>query len=164
MRIETTPGWSVFKQIFHDHWKRFQRHHPHYAHTYYDEVVEKMLNCGNPKQIGYTEYRCLDCGQGKHVVPMSCKSALCLRCAKVYVDDFVSRVSRQLHDGVIYRHTILTVPAMLRRTFLNNADVWLSAFMRCGVECLDAFYSQLGRTPLKGGYIVVLHTHGRNGQ
>jgi hypothetical protein len=54
-----------------------------YDRTYYDELVEKMLGCGNPKQIGYTEYRCLDCGQGSHVVPMSCKSALCLRCAKV---------------------------------------------------------------------------------
>ena len=75
-----------------------------------------MLCCGNPKPIGYTEYRCLDCGQGSHVVPMSCKSALCLRCAKVYVDNFVSKVSDQLHEGVIYRHTILTVPAMLRQT------------------------------------------------
>ena len=99
MKLETTPGWSVFKQIFHDHWKRFQRHHSHYDRAYYDEVVEKMLACGNPKQIGYTQYRCLDCGQGQHVVPMSCKSALCLRCAKVYVDDFVSKVSRQLRHS-----------------------------------------------------------------
>jgi hypothetical protein len=36
----------------------------------------------------------------------------------------------------------------LRRTFYNHADVLLGAFMRCGVQCLDAFYSQLGRTPL----------------
>ena len=164
MKTHTVPGWSVFKQIFEDHWKPFQRYNPRYNRTYYDELVEKMLGCGNPKQIGYAEFRCLDCGQGSHVVPMSCKSALCLRCAKVYVDNFVSKVSGQLHEGVIYRHTILTVPAMLRRTFYNHADVLLGAFMRCGVQCLDAFYSQLSRTPLKGGYIVVLHTHGRNGQ
>ena len=164
MKPDTIPGWSVFKQIFDDNWERFKRHHSHYDRAYYDELVGKMLACGNPKQIGYTEYRCLDCGQGQHVVAMSCKSALCLRCAKVYVDDFVSKVSHQLHDGVIYRHAILTVPAMLRPTFFHHADSWLSAFMRCGVQCLDAVYSQLGRTPLKGGYIVVLHTHGRNGQ
>jgi hypothetical protein len=95
---------------------------------------------------------------------MSCKSALCLRCAKVYVDDFVTKVSHSLHEGLIYRHTVLTVPAMLRRTFYHHSDVLLGDFMRCGVQCLDAFYSQLSRTPLKGGYITVLHTHGRNGQ
>jgi Transposase zinc-binding domain len=62
------------------------------------------------------EYRCLHCGQGKHVVAMSCKSSLCLRCAKVAVDNWVSQVSRVLHEGVIYRHIILTVPAMFRTT------------------------------------------------
>jgi Putative transposase. len=40
----------------------------------------------------------------------------------------------------------------------------LSAFMRCGVQCLDDFYSAVRGKPLRGGYIVVLHTHGRNGQ
>jgi DNA-directed RNA polymerase subunit RPC12/RpoP len=45
-----------------------------------------MLACGNPAKIEYREYRCLHCGQGKQVVAMSCKSYLCLRCAKVAVD------------------------------------------------------------------------------
>ena len=52
---------------------------------------------------------------------MSCKSALCLRCAKVSVDNWVSQVSTMLHAGVIYRHIILTVPAMFRTTFSHNA-------------------------------------------
>jgi hypothetical protein len=29
---------------------------------------------------------------------------------------------------------------------------------------MDEFFSDLSRQKLKGGYIVVLHTHGRNGQ
>ena len=49
----------------------------------------------------------------KHLVAMSCKSSLCLRCAKVYVDNWVSQVSQMLHDGVIYRHIVLTVPALV---------------------------------------------------
>jgi Putative transposase len=36
--------------------------------------------------------------------------------------------------------------------------------MRCGVQCLDDFYSTVRGKALKGGYITVLHTHGRNGQ
>jgi hypothetical protein len=99
-----------------------------------------------------------------HRVAMSCKSSLCLRCAKVYVDNWVSQVSTMLHEGVIYRHIILTVPAMCRTTFYHNAAVGLSALMRCGAQCLDDFYSTVRGKTLKGGYITVLHTHGRNGQ
>jgi hypothetical protein len=87
-----------------------------------------MLDCGNPAQMGYVAYRCLHCGQGKHLVAMSCKSSLCLRCAKVYTDDWVSQVSKVLHEGVIYRHIILTVPAMFRTTFYQNTTGLLSAF------------------------------------
>jgi hypothetical protein len=95
---------------------------------------------------------------------MSCKSSLCLRCAKVSVDNWVSQVSQMLHEGVIYRHIILTVPAMFRTTFYHNAAVLLSALMRCGVQCMDDFLSEVRGKVLKGGSIVVLHTHGRNGQ
>ena len=157
-------AWSVFQQIFADHWEAFQQAHARYQTPYYAGLVAKMLACGQPAQIGYSEYRCLDCGQGTHVVALSCKSSLCLRGAKVYVDTWVSQVSPVLHEGVIYRHIILTVPAMFRTTFYQNAAVVLSAFRRCGAQCLDAFYSTVKGTPLQGGSITVLHTHGRNGQ
>jgi Transposase zinc-binding domain len=164
MMAQSSRDWSVFKQIFADHWEEFQRAHPRYQTSYYDGLVAKMLACGNPEKMGYIAYRCLHCGQGKHLVSMSCKSSLCLRCAKVHVDNWVSQVSQRLHAGVIYRHIILTVPAMFRTTFYRNAAVVLSAFMRCGVQCLDDCYSAVRGKPLRGGYIVVLHTHGRNGQ
>lgn len=162
----TAPArdWNVFKQIFADHWDAFRQAHARYQTPYYDELVAKMLACGNPEQMGYVEYRCLHCGQGKHVVSMSCKASLCLRCAKVYADNWVSQVSTMLHEGVIYRHIILTVPAMFRTPFYHNAAVLLSGLMRCGVQCMDDFLSTVRGKPLRGGYIVVLHTHGRNGQ
>jgi hypothetical protein len=164
MLTAPSRAWSVFQQIFAEHWEAFQHAHPRYQTPYYDGLVAKMLACGNPAKLGYIEYRCLHCGQGKHLVAMSCKSSLCLRCAKVSVDNWVSQVSQVLHAGVIYRHIILTVPAMLRTTFYQNAAVVLSAFMRCGARCLDDFYSDVRGKTLRGGYIVVLHTHGRNGQ
>jgi hypothetical protein len=162
----TAPSrdWSVFQPIFAEHWEAFQPAHPRYQTPYYDGLVAKMLACGQPEQMGYVEYRCLQCGQGTHLVAMSCTSSLCLRCAKVYVDTWVSQVSQVLHEGVIYRHIILTVPAMFRTTFYHNATLLLSALMRCGVQCLDDFYSTIKGKPLRGGYSTVLHTHGRNGQ
>src|SRR6266852_5246017 len=164
MIAASSGDWNVFQQIFADHWDEFTHAHPRYQTAYYNSLVAKRLACGNPAKIGHVEYRCLHCGKGKHVVAMSCKSSLCLRCAKVYVDNWVNQVSKVLHEGVIYRHIILTVPAMFRPTFYQNAAVVLSAFMRCGVQCLDDFYSAVRGKPLRGGYIVVLHTHGRNGQ
>ena len=164
MMPQPSGDWSVFKQIFADHWDTFQHAHPRYQTSYYDGLVAKMLACGNPDKMGYIEYRCLQCGQGAHRVAMSCKSSLCLRCAKVYVDNWVSQVSKVLHEGVIYRHIILTVPAMFRTTFYHNAALLLSALRHCGVQCLDDFYSDIRGKALGGGYITVLHTHGRNGQ
>src|SRR5262245_45755948 len=156
--------WSVFKQIFADHSAGFRYAHPRYQTSYYDGLVAKMLGCGQPEQMGYLEYRCLHRGQGKHLVSMRCKSSLCLRCAKVYVDNWVSQVSKVLHEGVIYRHIILTVPAMFRTTFYQNAAVVLSALMRCGAQCLDDVYSAVKGKALRGGSITVPHTYGRNGQ
>ena len=99
MLAAPSRDWSVFKQIFADHWEPFQHAHPRYQTSYYDGLVTKMLACGNPEQMGYIEYRCLQCGQGTHRVAMSCTSSLCLRCAKVYVDNWVSQVSTMLHAG-----------------------------------------------------------------
>ena len=148
---------SVFQQIFAEHWEAFQQAHTRYQTPYYDELVAKRLACGHPTQIGSSEYRCLDCGQGTHVVALSCTSSLCLRCAKVYADNWVSQVSHVLHEGVIYRHIILTVPAMFRRSFYQNAAVVLSAFMRCGAQCFDAFYSIIQGTPSKAAPHRVAH-------
>ena len=164
MTADALPAWNVFKQIFAEYWDGFKRVYPRYDKRYYAELVDKMLGCGNPDKMGFMEYRCLYCGEGTHRVAMSCKSSLCLRCAKVYVDHWVSQVSQMLHEGVIYRHVVLTMPAMLRKTFYQQATAVMSPFMRCGVRCLDDCFSRVSGRPLKGGYIVVIQTHGRNGQ
>ena len=164
MTIATPPAWSVFKQIFAEHWDGFKRAYPRYDRRYYDGLVAKMLGCGDPDQMGYIDYRCLQCGEGTHRVAMSCQSSLCLRCAKVYVDTWVSQVSQMLHEGVIYRHIVLTMPALLRTTFYQQSQALLSPFMRCGRRCLDDVFSRMSGRPLTGGYIMVIQTHGRNGQ
>ena len=150
MLAAPAQDWNVFQQIFVEHWDGFKYVYPRYNIPYYDGLVDKMLGCGNPEKMGYREYRCLHCGQGTHRVAMSCKSSLCWRCAKVYGDHWGSQVSRMLHEGVIYRHIVLTVPAMLRQTFYQQSKDVLSPFMRCGVRCLDDVFSQVRGKPLTG--------------
>jgi len=91
--------------------------HSRYDNSYYEGLVEKMLSCGNPEEMGHREYLCESCGVGRRLVSMSCKSTLCLRCGKVYVDNWVSQVSKMLHAGGIYRHIVLTMPDNLRLVF-----------------------------------------------
>jgi hypothetical protein len=52
----------------------------------------------------------------------------------------------------------------LKNAFKAFAAAVLGAFRRCGAPCLDDFYSTVRGKALRGGYITVLHTQGRNGQ
>jgi len=155
---------GIFVEIFTDHWDSFKERYPAYEREQYEEPVEKMLECGK-ESGGYSEYICMHCGMDLRRVCFSCKSYFCLSCAKGYVDEFVSQVSKVLHPGVVYRHVILTVPQQLRVIFYRNrhSSHFLSAFMRCGYECLEDVVGTVRRRPLKIGAIVVVQTHGRSG-
>jgi len=155
---------EVFRKIFTDHWVSFCGQYPGYAQEQYEEPVEKMLSCGK-ESGGYSEYICMHCGRDLRRVCFSCKSCFCLSCAKGYVDEFVSQVSTMLHPGVVYRHIVLTIPEQLRVIFYQNRHDgrFLSAFMQCGYECLEAVCSLVRRVSLKIGAIVVVQTHGRSG-
>ena len=156
---------GVFRTIFRDHWDRFKIKHPGYDSEQYEAPVQKMLVCGS-ELGGYSEYICTNCGRDVRKVPFSCKSCFCLSCAKKYVDDFVSQVSAMLHPGVIYRHMVLTLPEQLRERFYKERHdgKLLSAFMKCGYECLEDVVGTVKRVPLKIGCIVVVQTHGRSGR
>ena len=138
MLAAPSRAWNVFKQIFADHWEPFQRAHPRYQTAYSAGLVAQRRECGHPEKRGSLAYRCLQCGQGQPLGAMRCKSSLCLRCAKVTVANGGSQVRPMLHEGVMYRPIILTVPAMFRPTCYHKAAVVLSALMRCGGQCLDA--------------------------
>ena len=164
MMTHPSGDWSVFPQGFADHWDAFQRAPPRYQTSYDDGRVAKMLACGNPEKMGDVAYRCRQWGQGTHRGAMRCKSSLCLRCAQVHVENWVSQVRTMLHEGGIYRHIILTVPAMFRTSFSPNASLLLRALRRCGGQCMEDFYSEVRGQRLRGGSIEVSHTHGRHGQ
>jgi hypothetical protein len=150
-----------FKEIFRTHWESFKETFSRYRESRYDEVVEKMLGCGDPKN-GYATYVCVDCGKDRKKVPFSCKSCFCLSCAKVYTDQWATRIEAILFPGVAYRHTVLTVPGELRIYFYRNVNL-LSELIGVGINCLEDTLSTVLRRRVWGGYIVVLQTNGRSG-
>ena len=149
------------KEIFWTHWGSFKETFSRYRSRRYDEAVQKMLGCGDPKN-GYATYVCSNCGGDWKKVPFSCKSCFCLSCAKVYSDQWAARIEGILFPGVAYRHTVLTVPDGLRIYFYRDARV-LSELMKVGVKCLEDTLATVLRRPVSGGYIVVVQTHGRSG-
>lgn len=152
---------NILKQIFTEHWEEFKEKYPRYQNGIYETVISKMLGCGD-KVNGYSVYRCEHCGEPRYV-PFSCKSSFCLSCAKVYVDNWVSHISKILFEGVYYRHIVLTVPEALRKYFYKDQSL-LSWLMKTGVNCLkDVMARTLRKEGITSGFIVVLQTGGRSG-
>lgn len=155
---------DTFKQIFRDHWDTFTAaNRSHYGTGYHDEVIQKMLGCGDPEKMGFAQYRCTHCGE-THRVAFSCKSSFCLSCAKVHTEQWSDFIGRRMLPGVVYRHIVLTVPEFLRRWFYRNPGVLLSPFMRTGHACLlDVLKTCAKGVDLNIGTIIVLQTAGRPG-
>jgi hypothetical protein len=152
---------NTFKQIFLDHWDAFKQLHQRFDCPDYNKTIEKMLNCGDPKKMGFVQYRCCLCGQTRRIA-FTCKSCFCLSCAKVYTDRWADFIGRRLLPGVTYRHVVLTMPEFLRVWFYRNPEL-LSPFMRAGHACLKDIINNCCGVKLDIGNIIVLQTAGRSG-
>lgn len=153
---------DTFKKIFRDHWDEYKTVYPRYNSDYYDNVIRKMLDCGDPDKMGYARYWCCCCGESRKIA-FSCKSCFCLTCAKGYTDKWSDFIGRRLIPQVIYRHEVLTVPDFLRIYFYRNPHL-LNNLMQIGNNCLIDILQTCVRTNLKMGTIIVLQTHGRSGR
>jgi hypothetical protein len=163
MPAATPPAWRLFTPSFAEPWDGFKRVYPRYDRRSYAGLVAPMLGGGNPEQMGSIASRGGHGGEGAHRVAMSCQAALGLRCAKVSVAPWGSPGRQRLHAGVLYRHSVLTVPELLRKIGYQQAQAVLRPFMRGGGRCLEAVGSRVRGCPLQGGSIVVIPTHGRPG-
>ncbi len=159
-----TKKTNLLLEIFKKSWSSFKQKHPGYATKYYDSIIKKVLACGDPG-FGYVEFQCLDCGIGRHVVGFSCKTKFCLRCGRVFAEGFVSEVMEKLHEGVVYRHLILTIPEQLRSFFYENRHEakLMNEFFRCGWSCLQEVINLGTKKDIKCGCLMVIHTVGRKG-
>lgn len=161
MRRDKHVDKATFKQIFVDHWDAFKRAYPRYDTPHIDDVVQKMLACGDPEKMGFVQYRCTNCGQTRRIA-FTCKSAFCLSCSKPYTERWVDFIGRRLLPGVTYRHFVLTVPDFLHLPFFRDPRL-LATLMRTGHACLlDVFKTCTGED-LDIGCVIVLQTAGRPG-
>lgn len=151
---------ATFKQIFVDHWDPFKVRYPRFDTPYYDSVVHKMLDCGDPHKMGFVQYRCLNCGQTRRIA-FTCKSCFCLSCAQPHTDQWSEFIGRRLLPGVTYRHTILTMPDWLHHWFYRDPTL-LSQLMPTGHACWQDILQVTTGLQLDIGSIIVLQTFGRS--
>ena len=111
----------TFKAIVQDkdNWDSYQREYKDRVTLHQIAEVEKMLNCGNPKN-GFATYICLDCGERKRV-GFSCKSRVCSSCGKVHADNWAQQLASRMIN-VIHRHITFTLPSELWRLLEENPE------------------------------------------
>jgi len=117
------------------------------------------LGCGEYEN-GYAKYICPGCLWDKRV-PFSSKSSFCLSCAKTYTSNFVETVQNMLHEGVKYRHLVLTVPEALRVWFYRYPTEMYDGLIKIAVPMMNDAVSTAKGREIEMGYIVVLQTAGR---
>jgi len=144
-------------QIFRDHWEQFKLFHSELVDENIEANVQKMMGCGLFSN-GYAEYRC-SCGHIKRVA-FSCKSRFCLRCGKVYIDNWVNKMKQTIFAKVEHRHIILTVPGSLWKYFHNKQMLKLLA--DCGARLIEEVVSIcLKGKQIELGVILITQTAGR---
>ncbi len=62
------------------------------------------------------------------------------------------------------RHIVLTMLGKLRSVFYKYSAEVYGKFFSYGTKCLDVFFGEVRGKALRGGYLMVLQTNGRNGQ
>ena len=156
---------NYFTRILRDTWGDFRTKCSSYATPYYDDLIEKVLHCRDPK-FGYVEYVCTSCGKGFHRSGFSCKSKFCIHCARKSSKDFMEEMMGKLHPGIVYRHLILTIPEQLRVYFYQKRvtkDLY-NEFIRLAKDYVeDVFRTITRKKKLEVGCVVVLHMAGRKG-
>jgi ribosomal protein S27E len=113
------------------------------------EVVERYLDCGNPR-CGFARIRCPDC-QAEHLLMFSCRTrGFCPSCHSKRLEEWGEWVRETLLLDVPHRQVVFVIPKMLRIFFKYNRRL-LGELCRSGCSWISgpqgAFESRMGGPP-----------------
>ena len=148
---------SILQDIFKDHYEEIiYTLHPRDSVI---ENVEKMINCGDPS-FGGAMYGCPHCGKLKFV-PFRCHSRFCPTCGNLYAMQRTTSMSFKLVN-VVHRHCVFTIDENLREFFLNDRTLLDCLFHAVNSVVSRMFLKQNKSMNFTPGFILVLHTFGRD--
>ena len=148
---------NVLQKIFNDHYEELQYLlRPRQSVM---ENVDRMLNCGDPS-FGGAMYGCTNCGNMKFV-PFRCKSRFCPTCGNKYSIDRTQSMSFKILNAQ-HRHCVFTIDENLRDFFLKDRSLLNCLFSAVNQVISHMFHSMNKSMNFTPGYILVLHTFGRD--
>lgn len=148
---------NILQEIFTDHYEEMlYTLHPRDSII---ENVDKMILCGDPA-FGGAMYGCKHCGNLKFV-PFRCHSRFCPTCGNKYsMERTTSMAFKLIH--VTHRHCVFTIDENLRPFFLEDRSLLHCLFHAVSSVVLRMF-SKLNKSQnFVPGFIMVLHTFGRD--
>ena len=148
---------NVLQEIFSDHYEEIiYKLRPRKSVI---ENVERMINCGDPA-FGGAMYGCSHCGELKFV-PFRCHSRFCPTCGNKYAMDRTTNMSfKMVH--VQHRHCVFTIDKNLRHYFLKDRSLLHCLFHAVSSVILELFHKDNKTKNYTPGFIMVLHTFGRD--
>lgn len=148
---------NILQKIFKDHYEEIKYTlHPRSCEM---ENIEKMINCGDPA-FGGAMYGCPKCGKLKFV-PFRCKSRFCPTCGNKYAMERTANMSFKLVN-VRHRHCVFTIDECLRGFFLQDRTLLDCLFHATSSVILRLFHKINKSMNYTHGFILVLHTFGRD--
>jgi ribosomal protein S27E len=115
--------FHYFDEFVAEYENRFEREYG-YFRSVIQEVVEKYLDCGNPKS-GFARIRCPDCGT-ERLLSFSCKvRGFCPSCHSKRREEWGEWMREKLLLDVPHRQVVFTIPKMLRVFFKYNRSLLL---------------------------------------
>lgn len=123
------------------------------------ENVDKMINCGDPA-FGGAMYSYPHCEKLKFV-PFRCHSRFCPACGNLYAMQRTTSMSFKLVNAT-HRHCVFTIDKNLRKFFLDDRTLLDCLFHAVNSVILQTFYKQNKSMNFTPGFIMALHTFGRD--
>jgi len=122
------------------------------------EVVERYLDCGNPK-CGFARIRCPDCRE-ERLVMFSCRTrGFCPSCHAKRLEEWGEWMRETLLLDVPHRQVVFTIPKRLRVFFKFNRRL-LGDLCRCALRSLICYFEIVTGSALTPGVIAAIQTFG----
>ncbi len=154
--------WNLKDDVFIPYWDDFVDYFENHNLTIRPVVhkeVHKMMQC-KTKALGYSLFKCPNCGKEKYSYN-TCKSRFCNSCGIKYQKQRTTNILSRLLD-VPHRHLTFTMPNILWSLFLKDRSLLSITFKAASQTLSSWFRDSYKKDHFKPGFILVLHTFGRD--
>lgn len=157
--METISGISI-KHILqnNNNWQHFYNKHQSLIREDIVWNIEKLFSCRT--NLGFHKYICLDCGHTV-TVPHTCKSRICSTCGTAATDNWIASSLNDFID-VPYQHIVFSMPSSISTLILFNRKLLLNIIFKCVRKTILPCTTDRNKNPYTPGFIIVLHTFGRD--